>query len=126
MSSTTGTPMSPRWPEGPIPDSIRSFGDPIAPLVTIISWLASARSSEEVPSRRYSTARARPFSTTTRGPQVGHRRAASPAVTRRRLMVSDAFLLGAVEVRIVGYANLLGGLDESGGDLDRADRVGHR
>ena len=44
---------------------------------------------------------------------------------RRRLMIAYAFLLGAVEVRVVRDACFLGSFYEGGGDLQRADRIGH-
>ena len=50
-STATGTPTSPRWSAGPIPDSIKSCGEPIAPAARITSRAARTTCSRPLPSR---------------------------------------------------------------------------
>ena len=78
----------------PMPDSISSLGEPMAPALTITSRAARMRSGR--PRRPHATPTARPLSTTTRvanarvltvrfGRAIAGRRYASTALQRRAL-----------------------------------------
>ena len=103
-----------------MPDSISSFGEPMAPAVTITSVPASMRFVW--PFSTISTPMARPFSTMmrlTRRPvrtveigaakhrlQIAHGGTAAAAIESGGLIETGAFLLAGIEIRIVRHAEI--------------------